>query len=213
MPESFYCPISHDIMVDPVIVATGHTYDRPCIERWLMQNRTCPVTGLRLPHLELTPNFALRNAMQVGCQLQGAVMGSRSTCRGACRRKRGVLTLPAWPFPSRLPRLQEWAAEHGVELPTQEARATSTSYKFVAEAEENNILAVRSVLCLCVCVCVRVRMFFFWEGEWGRCCQCGRTQWQAGAAQRQPSHSMRARSQLRLPPRLRVGAAGRHAGA
>ena len=55
-----------ELMNDPVMVATGHTYDRVCIERWLQQgNRTCPVTGMRLRHLELTPNFALRNAIQV----------------------------------------------------------------------------------------------------------------------------------------------------
>ena len=57
-------------MADPVMVATGHTYDRVCIERWLAQgNRTCPVTGMRLRHLELTPNFALRNAIQVRCRI------------------------------------------------------------------------------------------------------------------------------------------------
>lgn len=56
-------------MADPVMVATGHTYDRVCVERWLGQgNRTCPVTGMRLRHLELTPNFALRNAIQVSSQ-------------------------------------------------------------------------------------------------------------------------------------------------
>lgn len=65
-PSSFYCPISMELMNDPVMVATGHTYDRVCIERWLQQgNRTCPVTGMRLRHLELTPNFAMRNAIQV----------------------------------------------------------------------------------------------------------------------------------------------------
>ena len=53
-------------MSDPVMVATGHTYDRSCIEKWLAQgHRTCPVTGMRLRHLELTPNHALRNAIQV----------------------------------------------------------------------------------------------------------------------------------------------------
>ncbi len=59
-----------ELMNDPVMVATGHTYDRVCIERWLQQgNRTCPVTGMRLRHLELTPNFALRNAIQVTQQM------------------------------------------------------------------------------------------------------------------------------------------------
>ena len=69
-----------ELMNDPVMVATGHTYDRVCIERWLQQgNRTCPVTGMRLRHLELTPNFALRNAIQVRLQLhQWAVLVLKS---------------------------------------------------------------------------------------------------------------------------------------
>lgn len=59
-----------EIMTDPVIIATGHTYDRSCIERWLQSgNKTCPVTGMRLRHHELTPNFALRTAIQVGAVL------------------------------------------------------------------------------------------------------------------------------------------------
>ena len=66
-PASFYCPVSMELMADPVIVATGHTYDRRCIETWLAQgNRTCPVTGMRLRHLELVSNHALRNAIEVG---------------------------------------------------------------------------------------------------------------------------------------------------
>lgn len=66
-PTSFYCPISMELMSEPVMVATGHTYDNACIERWLSQgHRTCPVTGQRLRHLELVPNFALRTAIQVG---------------------------------------------------------------------------------------------------------------------------------------------------
>ena len=64
VPPSFLCPICMEIMVDPVILATGHTYDRNSIEYWIQQgNRTCPVTGMRLRHLELTPNFALRSAI------------------------------------------------------------------------------------------------------------------------------------------------------
>jgi F-box/WD-40 domain protein 7 len=55
-----------ELMSDPVMVATGHSYDRSCIQKWIEQgNRTCPVTGLKLRHLELTPNIALRNAIQV----------------------------------------------------------------------------------------------------------------------------------------------------
>ncbi|KAG8074447.1 hypothetical protein GUJ93_ZPchr0006g44136 [Zizania palustris] len=35
VPDDFHCPISLDLMKDPVIVATGQTYERGCIERWL----------------------------------------------------------------------------------------------------------------------------------------------------------------------------------
>lgn len=59
-----------DIMRDPVMVATGQSYDRPCIERWIHSGkRTCPKTGVRLRHTELTPNIALRSIINVrsGC--------------------------------------------------------------------------------------------------------------------------------------------------
>ncbi len=38
-PASFYCPISLELMIEPVIVATGHTYDRQCIDRWITHVR------------------------------------------------------------------------------------------------------------------------------------------------------------------------------
>mmetsp|Transcript_22314 Transcript_22314/g.26847 ORF Transcript_22314/g.26847 Transcript_22314/m.26847 type:complete len:530 (+) Transcript_22314:256-1845(+) len=64
-PAVFCCPISFELMHDPVVVATGHTYDREFIQKWLETgHRTCPVTGVRLRHNELMPNFALRNAIR-----------------------------------------------------------------------------------------------------------------------------------------------------
>jgi hypothetical protein len=33
-PPHFLCPVSMELMKDPVMVATGHTYDRPSIKRW-----------------------------------------------------------------------------------------------------------------------------------------------------------------------------------
>jgi F-box/WD-40 domain protein 7 len=66
--------------VDPVILATGHTYDRHSIERWLAQgHKTCPVTGMRLRHLELTPNFALRSAIVDWAQQNGVKLPERAT--------------------------------------------------------------------------------------------------------------------------------------
>ncbi|KAJ8629027.1 hypothetical protein MRB53_022350 [Persea americana] len=62
-PEDFKCPISLEIMSDPVILSSGHTFDRSSIQRWLDSgNRTCPISQLPLPqHPSLIPNHALRS--------------------------------------------------------------------------------------------------------------------------------------------------------
>lgn len=63
-PPSFLCPIGRELMGDPVSCADGHSYERANIERWLAESRLSPVTGAQLPHGYLTPNHALRNAIQ-----------------------------------------------------------------------------------------------------------------------------------------------------
>ncbi|KAF2305034.1 hypothetical protein GH714_001207 [Hevea brasiliensis] len=62
-PDDFKCPISLEIMSDPVILSSGHTFDRASIQRWLDSgHRTCPITKLPLPdHPPLIPNHALRS--------------------------------------------------------------------------------------------------------------------------------------------------------
>ena len=49
-PASFLCPISGELMRDPVMCADGHSYERANIERWLAESRLSPVTGSQLPH-------------------------------------------------------------------------------------------------------------------------------------------------------------------
>ncbi|CAN0912760.1 U-box domain-containing protein 8 [Linum grandiflorum] len=63
LPDDFKCPISLEVMSDPVILSSGHTFDRPSIQRWLDSgHRTCPITNLPLPqHPSLIPNHALRS--------------------------------------------------------------------------------------------------------------------------------------------------------
>ncbi|MBA0706506.1 hypothetical protein Golax_018611 [Gossypium laxum] len=69
VPHEFVCPITLEIMTDPVIVATGQTYERDSIRKWLNSNhRTCPKTGQTLEHLSLAPNFALRNLILQWCE-------------------------------------------------------------------------------------------------------------------------------------------------
>ncbi|KAL6990871.1 U-box domain-containing protein 8 [Sarracenia purpurea var. burkii] len=62
-PDDFKCPISLEIMSDPVILSSGHTFDRSSIQRWLDSgHRTCPITKLPLSEPpSLIPNHALRS--------------------------------------------------------------------------------------------------------------------------------------------------------
>lgn len=64
-PEALQCPITLELMTDPVTVATGQTYDRASIKKWIKSGcRTCPVTGERLRSAELVPNVAVRGVIE-----------------------------------------------------------------------------------------------------------------------------------------------------
>lgn len=63
-PSEFECPITLDIMRDPVIASDGVTYERAAITDWLAANTTSPCTGDVLVHTHLTPNMALRNLIR-----------------------------------------------------------------------------------------------------------------------------------------------------
>ncbi|GAA0141662.1 hypothetical protein LIER_02757 [Lithospermum erythrorhizon] len=75
VPSYFLCPISLEIMKDPVTVTTGITYDRESIEKWIFQgkNNCCPVTKQILNQdLEITPNITLRRLIQAWCTLNAS---------------------------------------------------------------------------------------------------------------------------------------------
>jgi hypothetical protein len=62
--SSFLCPISQEVMRDPVTAVDGHSYERKNIERWLRHKHTSPLTGEPLAALMLIPNHALRNSIR-----------------------------------------------------------------------------------------------------------------------------------------------------
>ncbi|GAB4857284.1 hypothetical protein Ancab_015192 [Ancistrocladus abbreviatus] len=74
VPPFFVCPISLQIMRDPVTISTGITYDRDNIERWIFsgEKNSCPVTKLPLTDTDLTPNHTLRRLIQSWCTLNAS---------------------------------------------------------------------------------------------------------------------------------------------
>ncbi|KAK9059975.1 hypothetical protein SSX86_020679 [Deinandra increscens subsp. villosa] len=69
IPELFRCPISLELMKDPVILSTGITYDRESVEKWIYEDgkHTCPVTGAALTSLDPVPNHTIRRMIQDWC--------------------------------------------------------------------------------------------------------------------------------------------------
>ena len=59
------CPISQAAMIDPVVAADGHSYERERIERWLtIYSNKSPMTNLVLQNTVLIPNHALRQEIE-----------------------------------------------------------------------------------------------------------------------------------------------------
>ena len=60
-PYEYYCPITGEIINDPVVDNQGISYERSAIETWLQDHSTSPVTMQPLITTDLRPNIALKN--------------------------------------------------------------------------------------------------------------------------------------------------------
>lgn len=71
-PEEFKCPISLKLMYDPVVIASGQTYERTWIQKWFDEgNDTCPKTKRKLSHMSLTPNTSMKDLIFKWCVAHG----------------------------------------------------------------------------------------------------------------------------------------------
>ncbi|KAF7818429.1 U-box domain-containing protein 3 [Senna tora] len=69
IPSYFICPLSLELMADPVIVASGQTYERLSIQKWLDHGLTvCPKTRQRLTHTNLIPNYTVKAMIANWCE-------------------------------------------------------------------------------------------------------------------------------------------------
>uniref|UniRef100_A0A1J3HQG6 RING-type E3 ubiquitin transferase n=1 Tax=Noccaea caerulescens TaxID=107243 RepID=A0A1J3HQG6_NOCCA len=69
VPCDFCCPLSLELMTDPVIVSSGQTYERVFIEKWMdMGLMVCPKTRMALSHTTLTPNFIVKAFIANWCE-------------------------------------------------------------------------------------------------------------------------------------------------
>ncbi|EFJ08739.1 ubiquitin-protein ligase, PUB2 [Selaginella moellendorffii] len=70
IPADFCCPLSQQLMSDPVIVASGQTYERAYIQQWVDRgNRTCPKTQQVISHTNLIPNYTVKALIANWCEM------------------------------------------------------------------------------------------------------------------------------------------------
>ena len=65
IPSQYLCPISLEIMKDPVLLTTGGvSFDRRCIQEWLSKKPVHPMTGETIDCTDLVPNGNLRELIE-----------------------------------------------------------------------------------------------------------------------------------------------------
>ncbi|CAF1124589.1 unnamed protein product [Adineta steineri] len=60
IPNEFLCPITHELMVDPVCISDGYTYERKAIEEWLANKQTSPMMNVSIKKTQLYSNKVLK---------------------------------------------------------------------------------------------------------------------------------------------------------
>nr|GME04061.1 U-box domain-containing protein 4-like isoform X1 [Ipomoea batatas] len=68
IPADFCCSLSLELMTDPVIVASGQTYERAFIRQWIdLGLVVCPKTRQALAHTNLIPNYTVKALIENWC--------------------------------------------------------------------------------------------------------------------------------------------------
>ena len=63
IPPDFYCPITGDLLNDPVSEPSGHTYERVSILTWLEKKKESPITREYLEESMLTENIGMKRSI------------------------------------------------------------------------------------------------------------------------------------------------------
>lgn len=62
--SGYECPITQEIMQNPVMAADGHSYEKTAIEEWFREGKHLnPLTGKKLSSRTLIPNVNLKKAI------------------------------------------------------------------------------------------------------------------------------------------------------
>ncbi|KAK4441582.1 U-box domain-containing protein 3 [Sesamum alatum] len=95
IPPYFRCPLSLELMLDPVIVASGQTYERTAIRKWLDHGLvTCPKTGNLLAHKNLIPNHTVKALITNWCDVKKVEFSNNPDNADVCSVRRHSEHIP-----------------------------------------------------------------------------------------------------------------------
>ena len=83
--SSLLCPITKQLMTDPVFTMDGQTYERSAIEAWLKTNDTSPATGKSLPSKKLVDNVRARGMVRTAAEAQVAAVQAKAAAQAAAQ--------------------------------------------------------------------------------------------------------------------------------
>lgn len=146
-PDDFRCPITLEVMTDPVILPSGHTFERRSIQSWLDGGHlTCPVTNLPLPPSPpLIPNHALRRLIaavspSAAASLVPAEGGAHARQEAVSVAAAAVPARPASPVPALLRLAKSGAAGR------KEVLESGSAAVLLRHAEAGDEAAARALL-------------------------------------------------------------------
>lgn len=64
IPHEFLCPITQEVMKEPVICADGYTYEKDALAEWFKTKDLSPMTGQKVDMKIVFPNFTLRSRIK-----------------------------------------------------------------------------------------------------------------------------------------------------
>ncbi|KAK4262161.1 hypothetical protein QN277_027748 [Acacia crassicarpa] len=74
-PKEYRCPMSSALMYDPVVIASGETYERMWIQKWFDEGHDiCPKTGKKLANMSVTPDTAMKDLISKWCRENGVII-------------------------------------------------------------------------------------------------------------------------------------------
>mmetsp|Transcript_1650 Transcript_1650/g.3539 ORF Transcript_1650/g.3539 Transcript_1650/m.3539 type:complete len:105 (-) Transcript_1650:226-540(-) len=80
VPPDYICPITQELMRDPVSALDGHSYEREAITQWFEQGRIeSPLTNAPLGSTQLIPNYTLRKGECCPCAVKITPASLRAT--------------------------------------------------------------------------------------------------------------------------------------